>query len=332
MNVIIDTVTRFLPVKRRSTPSGWVSFNCVACTHNGTTADTKGRAGIRTNTNGISYSCFNCKFKASWQPGHKISRKFKSLMQWLNVPDDLINQCVLEAIKLHDNNGEYEIKKLLPEFFNRPLPESSKPIKEYIKSGNIPDDLIPVLQYIVDRGFDLDEHNFYWDEKNKDRLIIPFTYHNRIVGHTARYIHNNTKNRYISDQQSGYVFNLDAQPYDRKFAIICEGPFDALSIGGVALLGSNIANGQHNLINMLNREIIVVPDHDRNGLELAELAIDYGWSVSFPEWEPGIKDINQAVLKYGRLYTLYSIIKAKQEDQFKIELYTKLQKTKWNTK
>jgi hypothetical protein len=54
-------------------------------------------------------------------------------------------------------------------------------------------------------------------------------------------------------------------------------------------------------------------------LKLASQAGELGWSVSFPDWDNDINDINQAVNKYGRLYTLYSIIKAKQSNPLKIK-------------
>jgi hypothetical protein len=56
------------------------------------------------------------------------------------------------------------------------------------------------------------------------------------------------------------------------------------------------------------------------GKKLVDQALELGWSVSFPDWDPGIKDANDALCKYGRLYTLYSIIKNKESNKLKIQL------------
>ena len=63
----------------------------------------------------------------------------------------------------------------------------------------------------------------------------------------------------MSEQQPGYVFNLDAQNYQRIFCIVVEGPFDAISVDGVALLGSEVKDQQALTINALNKKVIIDP-------------------------------------------------------------------------
>jgi DNA primase len=76
-------------------------------------------------------------------------------------------------------------------------------------------------------------------------------------------------------------------------------------------------------LNRLNRDIIILPDRDRAGSKLVEQAIDRGWQVSMPDWEPGIKDVNDCVNKHGKLYTLYSIVNAAESSPLKIRLRAK---------
>ena len=64
------------------------------------------------------------------------------------------------------------------------------------------------------------------------------------------------------------------------------------------------------LLNRLQKQIIVVPDRDKAGSKLVEESIEQGWSVSMPDWNQDITDVGDAVSKYGRLYTLYSIVNA----------------------
>ena len=99
MNVVYETLISHLPAKRKTTPSGWLSFNAPCCVHNGTGADTRQRGGIINNEqDGTSYHCFNCGYKASWKPGRRITYKMKRLMQWLNVSDDIINKISLAVL------------------------------------------------------------------------------------------------------------------------------------------------------------------------------------------------------------------------------------------
>ena len=64
--------------------------------------------------------------------------------------------------------------------------------------------------------------------------------------------------KYYTDVQPGYVFNMDVQDWTRKFVIVTEGPFDAITISGVSILGSEINDIQRELIEGLNRQIIVI--------------------------------------------------------------------------
>jgi len=316
MSLIADTLLTYLPGKRKTTPSGWISFNAVCC------SDDRGRGGFIVNGgDAVSYHCFNCGFKCSWQPGRHISQKMNKFMRDLNIPDDIISQLRLEALRLDENNTT-EIRSIIPKFDVRALPMDSQLITDLLSDP--PEKLIPVLEYMVNRKIYPEDFPFYWTPKVgfSNRLIIPFLFNNEIVGWTARAV-NDAKPKYLSEQQPGYVFNLDAQEDDREFVIVAEGPFDALSIDACALLGAEIKDSQNWLLKQLGKEIILVPDRDHEGPRTVEQAIDLGWSVSMPDWPEGIKDINDAVVKLGRLATLWLIIDAKESNSLKIQLRAK---------
>ena len=129
----------------------------------------------------------------------------------------------------------------------------------------------------------------FWDV-NK-RLLIPFYWKGDIVGFTGRLFEKLEKVKYYTDVQPGYVFNMDAQDWTRKFVIVTEGPFDAITISGVSILGSEINDIQRELIDGLNRKVIVVPDRDAPGEKLINQAIEFGWNVAFPEWEDNVEDV-----------------------------------------
>jgi DNA primase len=178
---------------------------------------------------------------------------------------------------------------------------------------------------MAERSLCISDYPFHWTPKSgfNDRLIIPYYYENRLVGYTARRVGSDKNPRYFSEQQPDFVFNLDRQVYERRFVIVCEGPIDAISVDGCAILGSQIKDKQDWLLKRLNKEIILVPDRDHEGPKTVEQAIEYGWSVSMPEWPEGVKDVNDAVIKLGRLATLWLIMSSKQSYALKIQLRAK---------
>jgi DNA primase len=186
-----------------------------------------------------------------------------------------------------------------------------------------------ILEYMSARNLNIDDTDYYWSPSlgYRDRLIIPFYYEKRIVGWTARTITPDKQPKYLTESQPGYVYGLDEQSPNKIFVIVVEGPVDAIHVDGCALTGSEINDQQALLINRLNKDVIVVPDRDTAGSKLIEAAIERGWGVSMPNWGPGIKDVGDAVSKYGRLYTLYSIASAAESSPLKIRLRAK----KWFT-
>jgi hypothetical protein len=324
MSLISDTILAHLPSKRKQTPSGWISFNAPCC------QDQRQRGGLIFNQgDAVSYHCFNCGFKASWQPGRNLTQKMRKFMRDLNMSDDIINQLGLEAMRLKDSETA-EVRSIVPTFDERVLPPDSKTLQSWNNWGElgggdtIPKGVIDVAYYLMDRGIEFDQYPFYYCPKVgfSNRVIIPFIYNGKIVGYTARAI-GDAKPKYISEQQPGYVFNLDNQNNDRKFVIVCEGPLDALSIDGCALLGSEIKDSQNWLLKQLGKEIVLVPDRDHEGPKTVEQAIEFGWSVSMPEWPAGVKDVNDALIKLGKLSTLYLITQAKESNSLKIQLRAK---------
>jgi len=319
MSIITDTLRTWLPAKKKTTPSGWISFNAVCCN------DDRGRGGFIINAgDAVSYHCFNCGFKCSWQPGRHISQKMNKFMRDLHIPDDVINQLRLEALRL-ETNSNTEIRSVIPKFDERALPMDSVLITDELAKDPVDPKLLAVLEYMVNRKIFPEDFPFYWTPKIgfSNRLIIPFLFDNKIVGYTARTINSDANPKYLSEQQPGYVFNLDNQHDSKEFVIVCEGPFDALSINGCALLGAEIKDSQNWLLKQLGKELVLVPDRDKAGKATLAQAIEYGWSVSMPDWPDGVKDVNDAVIKLGKLATLWLIASAKESNELKIKLRAK---------
>lgn len=337
LDTIQNYVISILPAKRKTTPSGWTSFNCPCCIHNNENADTRGRGGLHVNPDGsLSYHCFNCHFKASYQPGRHLTFKFRKFLQWLGAPDGEIKRLVIEAIRIKDLILPEDIKvepdeKI--EFTKRFLPTDARSIIELITFYELSDwqtdhsHFNEVILYIDNRGIDFTKYNIYLSEdvshKLNKRVIIPCYWNDEIIGYTARAIDDDIKPKYYSHYEPNYVFNTNMQQPDSKFVVVCEGPFDAMSIDGVAVLGNEVSEQQADIIDALGREVIVVADADKAGSKMIDAALKYGWNVSFPIWQETCKDVNEAVVKYGKLFVLKSIIDATESNKLKIELKKK---------
>lgn len=327
----------YLPVKRRQNAKGWWTFDAPCCDHRGHNRDTRGRGNFLASTDGtMRANCYNCGFKAKYSGGD-ISKNFEAWMVYLGVPREKIQQAKLEILS-KKLSGELEIVEK-QEYFkaeNFPeieLPAGSRPISEWLQDQHPPDEMIKCVEYLAGRGRAVAENwDYHWAPNFpglagrrillNHRVIIPFKHRGKIVGWTGRYHGkppSGISKYHNSDVPPGYLFNPDAiTAAGRKFVLITEGPFDAIAIDGVAALGSTLNGSQIAWLNSTDKEKIVVPDLQAKNQDLIDFALNQGWSVSFPEWEEKVKDAAEASQRYGRLYTLHSILAARTDSQLKI--------------
>ena len=312
---MIDVLS-FLPGKRKQTSSGWVSVNAPCCIHRGESADRRMRGGIKSSPNGsFNWHCFNCGYTASFVLGRNLTFKARKLLEWMNVPKEEIERMNLESLKHKSIEGllgeRQEIVNKLQniEFEDRDLPADTQPVNTAVE------------EYLQKRCVPLD-YPFLYKTMPRPGIVIPFTHDNQVVGHTTRFLDDRNP-RYIQDIQPGYVFGTDLQGANWQYVIVMEGVFDALSINGLAVLHAEINDAQVRLIRSLGREVIIVPDQDEAGMKLVERAVELGWSVSMPVWPQGVKDVNDAVIRLGRLATLITIMQSKETSKIKIELRKK---------
>jgi hypothetical protein len=330
MTSVVDRFRALLPPRTKTSPSGWLSFNAPCCHHRGHKPDTRKRAGVRFDT-GIVYNCFNCKFSTGWQPGNPLGEKMKSLCRWLGASEHDIRSLVFEAMKTEALDYEPKIETLTIQFENKSLPENTMSLKEWaeVMQGEIDeqlgDNFAAVIRYLIDRGYENPfDYDFYWSANPgfMNRAIIPFRWQDQIVGYTARKI-TDGKPKYISDQHPNFVFNFDQQMPQQRYILVTEGPFDALAVNGVALLGNEISDLQSRVISSLGAEVVVIPDQDRAGLNLFGRALELGWSVASPNWETDVKDSAEAVKRYGRLFVIVDAIMTAAAGSIKISMAKK---------
>lgn len=284
--------------------------------------DKRKRGGFNfTTTNVISYHCFNCGYTTGWHGGSVLGHKFINLLTSINIEDSVVNKLKIESLKEKDQDIVVEPeRKVNLDWESIVLPNNSIPISDKVDKK--------VLAYLQSRGKGIYENwDFYWSPDTymdlNSRIIVPCYFKNKIVGWVSRHIKPNkdTTPKYYVNVQRDYLFNVD-QLYtkDRKYVILVEGPFDAIGIDGVGLLGSQVTDTQAEFLNSFNKKIILVPDRDRAGKKLIPSAIKHGWAVSFPDWDKNVKDVADAVKKYGRLFTLRSIIDTIEDSSMRINV------------
>jgi len=250
-------------------------------------------------------------------------------MSWLGIADDQISKLSLFALAQSTPDAPRVETRELPTYEPRePCP--GRPITSWLNDGYINENdynsLEMAINYLDSRGFSDKLSDFYWtdDPALRNRVLVPFTWKNKPMGFSGRLFEDGKKKiKYFSNYPSNMIWGYDCQHRDAKFCIVVEGLLDAVAINALAICSNEINDGQAQVIETLDRDIIVVPDRDKAGMAMVNAALKYGWGVAFPDWENGIKDTADAVAKYGQLFTMRSILDSVQTNRLKIQLHTK---------
>ncbi len=351
-------VTSALTGRRKRASTGFINIDCPMCINYGHNPDRRQRCGVKNNNPGVGVHCFNCGFDTKWKPGESLSRKLRDFMMAVGVAE-------IEVKRLNHRAAAYrrlvevnpEAQALIPsnfslEFPSKPLPAGAASFETWAERGCTEPDFIDVVTYLYGRGDDIAASTtFFWtpsaDNNMSRRVIIPFYRKGQIVGWTARLIDKPKalnpddpdslfEPKYYQQRPQDFIFNNHVmEDRDRKYIIVCEGPLDALAIDGVAVLSASISDRQAAWIDSMGKTVIVLPDHDKAGDRLIDIAMKRNWQVSMPLlnsgssynwWENDIKDAADAVQRYGRLYSLTSIIASATANKTGISIKRKMRK------
>jgi DNA primase len=293
--------------------------------------DTKGRGGFNFQDEKFQYNCFNCGYTTGWSPGKKLSFRLRKLLVQFGADESDVQRLQLELMREDEMAAilykqTQRNKPVVIDWPTMNLPEGAKPLCDYTHPDG---KFIELANYLHERGFDIQDPRFmYTTEKMParmhNRFIIPFTYKGNTVGYTARWIGNppaDMPKYYNKQPPKNFLYGLDRQQ-DKKTVILTEGILDAIVTDGIAIGSNNINDDQANIVDSLNANVILLPDADSAGLRAVNTAIERGWSVSFPEWED-CKDAADAQIKYGRLFTVNSILESAITGETKIRVMAK---------
>lgn len=318
------------------TPGGFHTRNCMMCSQRGHSPDTRRRFGIVTEGETIILNCFNCDFKAVFKYPENISKSFYQFLVTVGFTAEEIRKIKFELFRVKSITGYVSSQTLFSNIVQSSwkesrLPENSHSILTWLEQGCTDPNLIAAAEYLTYSRNILNLDKIYWTPV-KDRLlckrfIIPFEFNGKNVGYTARWIGNTPSKavpKYDNKMPKGFLYNLDSQ-YDNDIVVVTEGVLDGFVTGGVSTLGS-ISNEQADLIDRLQKRVIVSPDRDAKGLALIDMALSRNWEVSFPAWAPSIKDAADACVRYGKLATVKSIVDAAERNPVSIQLKRRLLK------
>lgn len=315
---------------RKQSNTGFCNICCVMCVSRGESQDRRFRCGIIYSGDTIGVSCFNCRFKSRFTPGFPLSGNFRSFLESLGVSPrevKLLGYWAEQVRAMLASSPELQRQLHTSLLFPRAqLPPNAESLEQWADMQCADANFLGTVAYLLSRGdVVVAASKYYWTPETKHnlhrRLIVPCHQQGELVGWVARSITPTVVPRYHNDVPTNLLFNVDRLTMpSRKYAFIVEGVFDALAIEGVAAMGASLNEQQITWINQCDKQVIVVPDRDRAGCGLINIAIEQGWHVATPHygkhqwWDADIKDADAAVQRYGKLYTLRSIVESSTAD------------------
>ena len=317
-----QTIRQHVPLGRANS-KGWVQVLCRVCNDHGK----KGlRGGFNFSGGGLGYQCFNCHHTAHYVSGQYSSPSddLKTVFTSFGIPDDIWNQLVMESLKNRNSDlaiANFDKKVLKQNTFEPkpiPLPEFFFPL------ADLPEDLpirqLAELHLTEERQIEPSAYPFMIGFKDKafkhsdewaKRLIIPvYDRTGRLIFYQGRDLlgKSNAKYKSSATERDNVLYGMDqVYAHSNTPLFITEGFFDAFHLNGCAVLGRQMTEGMIHHLNRSIREKVVVPDRFGSGQDLALAALKQGWKVSTPDLG-GCKDVTDAVIKYGKLYVMKTIL------------------------
>lgn len=294
-----------------SNANGFHSVLCKVCNDHGR----KGlRAGFKFDGNVVGYNCFNCGHTAVYDPAIHTSmpQKMEIVLTAFGIPTSDWNQTLFSSLA-SGTGGKYVSPNVDIEPDVIPMLSCAVPLTDSDNKWNQ-----AAIHYLeTDRAISWKDYPFSIvntppEPKDKiwyGRLIIPVYKDKKLIFYQGRDLTDLHPKKYQSPSVPkrkvlfGYNQILKRTP-DPLY--ITEGWFNAFHINGVAIFGNHLTQEHIKWLSKSPRLKVVIPDKYGDGHLLARQAIALGWSVSCPD-TGNCKDVNEAIIKYGKLYTFKTI-------------------------
>lgn len=325
---VIDYIISLLPADTKKGYGSEWKVNCQSCMRieHGARNDTKHRGGFRIDGSGFMYHCFNCGYSCRYDVGQFISKNCLDLFRDLGCSDLQLQQLKMLAFaNLSDDDKENYMKNSeeLKKHKYQNLPAYYMDIQETLNNPfHMKNErFLKCYNYLMNRNpLLLRWNHFYWScQGDKAYIGIKNIKGDDEFGYILKGIEGNTS-RYINSLPMGAIFNYDTIKDGRKFNIVVEGVFDAISLNCLGLLGNELSDAKLKNLKFIsdNQKLIYVPDRDKAGLKAVEELHkqQFPIAISCPNFDVGIKDVADAVVHYGRPYTIKMILDSVIEDNW----------------
>lgn len=334
---LTQLVQQYLPVDRKTSATGFYVC-CPMCMRQGEARpDTKHRGGFTVNADGgFIYHCYNCHFATKWLHNGGIGKNLMYFLTSIGVPSKqvpiklrLLRHDEVLGGKINIEIEEEKAPEMVLNFDEAQLPANSLPFESWVEDDELQPMFLTAFSYMAGRGEAVfNGSTYYWtpdtDYGINQRVIIPFYHHGKVIGYTARVCSGNPKLRkYYSVQPSHFMYNQDLLEGDQEIIILVEGVLDAVAVGGVGVLGNHLSEKQVNLLKWSDKRIILAPDRNKAGVKLLDQVVDLGWEVATisNEWGTDVDDCAKATKRFGKLYTLETILNNATTDAMKIKMF-----------
>jgi hypothetical protein len=296
---------------------GWRQVKCAVCN------DYKFRGGFKFDPSGsCAFHCFNCGFSAVHTPSRsQFSEKMVKVLTSFGIDLSTAQSALFSAFASPSHPQPQKIDRDLI-----PAKEIEKPSTFFPLD---PTKHPKAVEYLKNRGFTENDHQWWIsipaDKKWSNRIVVPvYNHREQLVFYQGRTFIDSPK-RWESPNvpRSGVIFNHKKLYEPGDSVIVCEGIFDALSVGGVAILGSEFSRYQLSELKKFRGTKIIIPHKDDRGLAQGKSALENGFSLSFPDIG-SCGDINEAFVKYGKMYLIqqiYSTIATGPQAEFRLGLW-----------
>jgi hypothetical protein len=325
METIEDLVRDHLPLMHGESSKGWNSVYCAVC---GDGTHSKGpRGGWLFQDEMCFYNCFNCSTDGSFDPDREAphSKNMWDIFRAFGIPVKEVNGLLASKIKDDKKRVTKAEKIILPSIKQ---PDFFKPITAYAEDDPLACEARDFLwnkykmtqddyPFFLSKGktSSVNPDDIFLAKNLLPRIIIP-TYKNNgdLMYWQARIFFGESNKKYLSAsvENSGAVIygteNINNEKYKDRPLYITEGFFDSWHVNGVAIITNNMKTSKIKLLERNKRDKVVIPDYNRDGMNLADQAINEGWGISLPAYLPH-RDICSAINHFGKLYVLKTIIK-----------------------
>jgi len=304
-------IRQYVHLPAHTNATGFHSVLCKVCNDHGKKGK---RAGFKFDGKMVGYNCFNCGHSAVFDPAIHTSmpRKMEMVLTAFGIPQSDWNQTLFSSLT-NKGSSTYVPQSIDIEPDVIPMLPCAVPLTDTDNEWNQ-----TAIRHLRDRyAIDWTEYPFFIVNATPNllyenwygRLIIPVYKDKKLVFYQGRDLTDLHPKRYISPSipKRKILFGYNQITKHTKDPLyVTEGWFNAFHVNGVAIFGNHLTQEHIAWLTKSPRQKVIIPDKYGDGHLLARQALNLGWSISCPD-AGQCKDVSDAVVKYGKLYTIKTI-------------------------